>query len=371
MLTGAQFTTQLRQINRYVYLGGPSRARTQSSMLPTLNAINTFAGAQTGANLLAVMQAIENVPAPKKIQYANALNALYASFPSPIYVTVGPFTLNLVMVAGIGVPRSVNVHSHQTDAVIALHTLDGFVAGHNLLVALCQEVANGHRVGVTDASNTASGGNECAGLTYPSSAHRTQLIDALVNNHGAVGARIAAAMTNMGHAPAVAGSYAWLEAQIDATPIYGLRGLPNVVASSTVHGPSWISAATLQGWVSNTAQFPAPLVAPADADAVLVLGAVLHAGKVHNAGGNTRVNWNAANLSTLAYRPPYIGLAHELVHALHNQRGDQAGFDTATTTGVLYEYQCVGLGSFVNEPISENTVRAGAPGVAQRDRYAT
>jgi hypothetical protein len=370
MLSVAQFTTALQQTYPNIYLGGPSPVRTQSSMLPVLNAVGTYNGAATGANLLAVMDAINNAPMAKKTKYANPLNALYVSFQSPIYVTVNPFTINLVPAQGIGVPMSQDVPSHQTDAVIALRTLDGFAAGHNLLDALCHEVVNGNRVGIADAYRTMSGGNECAGQAAMSSNHRTQLAAALSTNHGAVGACIGAAMTNMGHAPAALGSYNWLEAQIDAMPIYQLVGLPNVTPSSNVHGAGWISAATLQAWVTNAAQFPTGLGAAAVADSVLVLSAVLHPRRVRNPGGHSRVHWDAANQSAVAPRPPYIGLAHELVHALRDQRGEQPGFDTNTPTGVLYEYLCVGLGPFAGEPITENTVRAGALGVAPRLQYA-
>ncbi|MBF0234931.1 MAG: hypothetical protein HQK65_18135 [Desulfamplus sp.] len=368
MLTGIQFTAELNRVSSFIYLGGPSRFRTQSSMLPVLNALNTYNGAPIGANLLNLITVIDAVPGLKKIKYTAALNALYADFPNPIYVTVNPFAISLLMANGIGIPRSNNVRSHQVDAVLALRTLHGFPAGNALLTAICQRVAINKRCAIVDASHTASGGNECAALGMSDDA-TNQLIVALAQNHGAVGACISAALTAMGHAPAVGGSYAWLQGQIDAMPIPNIRGMPSVTPSSNIHGANWISAAMLQAWVTNTAQFPAPLVGQPATDAVLVLGAVLYPGAVPNAGTHTRVNWNAANQSAVSPRPPFIGLAHELVHAMHNQRGDQAGYDTNTTTGVLYEYLCVGLGPFANALISENSIRAGA-GVAQRDRYA-
>jgi hypothetical protein len=371
MLTGAQFTTTLQQTDRSIYLGGPSRLHRQSSMLPVFNAVGTYNTAlPTGANLLAVMVAINNLPIGKKIKYSNALNTLYASFPDVIYVTVNPFMINLVPAPGIGIPKSTPVPSHQTDAVIALLSLDRLPAGHNLLDAICREVTLNatHRVGITDTTSAASGGNECAGLAM-SDHHRTELAAALSSNHARVGTCIGTAMTNMHHPPAILGSYGWLEGEIDRTPIYQLVGLPSSNPSSAVHGPGWISAATLQNWVSNTSQFPAGLAARAAADAELVLSAVLHPGRVCGPGGPAKVRWNAANQSALARRPPYIGLAHELVHALHDQRGDQPGFDTNTPTGVLYEYLCVGLGPFAAEPITENAVRASA-GESRRVQYA-
>jgi hypothetical protein len=68
MLTRAQFITALEQINRFIYLGAPSRIRTQSSMIPVVNAVAAFALAQTGANLFAVMQAINGLPPAKRMK---------------------------------------------------------------------------------------------------------------------------------------------------------------------------------------------------------------------------------------------------------------------------------------------------------------
>jgi hypothetical protein len=167
----------------------------------------------------------------------------------------------------------------------------------------------------------------------------------------------------------VAGSYARLQGAINAMPVPNIQGVPSAVPSSNVHGVNWISAAMLTAWVTNAAPFPSPFAGQVATDAVLVLGCVLYPGAAANAGTATLVKWNYANQSALGFRPPHIGLAHELVHALHNQRGDQAGYDTNTPTGVLYEYQCVGLGSFAGGAISENTVRVGA-GMGLRNRYA-
>ena len=51
-------------------------------------------------------------------------------------------------------------------------------------------------------------------------------------------------------------------------------------------------------------------------------------------------------------RPPYIGLAHEMVHCLHNLLGE-AHQDTPTE-----ESRTVGIGRFSGEAICENVIRA-------------
>jgi hypothetical protein len=66
--------------------------------------------------------------------------------------------------------------------------------------------------------------------------------------------------------------------------------------------------------------------------------------------------WNSMN-----DRPPAIGLAHELVHAYHNQRGAQPGRELGDGTTTLFELLCVGLGPWANELISENAIRAQWP----------
>ncbi len=373
VLTRAQFVQALETVNKFTYLGGPSKVRTRSSMLPVVNAVAAYnaPGGDTGANLMALIQAIGAVPAVKILKYGNALALLYRSYPTPLYVQVnaGGISLSRAPVPGIGLPLSQAVPSHQTDVVLALLQLDAVPVGHQLLLDICAEIANGHRCGIADAANTFSGGNECAGLAPHSNVFRTNLGDALAGQYAAVGQAIGAAMTALGHAPPV--GYNWLVQQINAMPIPNLVGVPSAIASSAVHGANWISAATLTGWVTNATVFPAPLAANRVNDAIVVIGSVLHGGATPSGVGirHTRVHWNASNLNAAGVaRPAYVGLAHELIHALHNQRGDQPGMDNNHVTTVLYEYLCVGLGAFAAAPRTENAVRAGA-GLVLRPRY--
>ena len=66
-------------------------------------------------------------------------------------------------------------------------------------------------------------------------------------------------------------------------------------------------------------------------------------------------------LNTMADRPPAIGLAHELIHAYHNQRGLQPGREQGDGTTTLYELLCTGLGPWAAEQISENAIRGQWP----------
>jgi hypothetical protein len=70
-------------------------------------------------------------------------------------------------------------------------------------------------------------------------------------------------------------------------------------------------------------------------------------------GTQTQVKYNQNTIYTPdGSRPNFIGLAHELIHAMHNLHGD-ASANTQTE-----EHRTVGIGLFAGEAISENTIRA-------------
>lgn len=81
-------------------------------------------------------------------------------------------------------------------------------------------------------------------------------------------------------------------------------------------------------------------------------------------GTQTAVKYNHNTIKTPdGCRPNFIGLAHELVHALHNIKGE-AKKDTAAE-----EHRTVGIGKYNNEPICENSIRA-EHNVPLRDHYS-
>ena len=58
-------------------------------------------------------------------------------------------------------------------------------------------------------------------------------------------------------------------------------------------------------------------------------------------------------------RPPAIGLAHELMHAYHNTRGDAPGYDIDNSFGTTAaELQATGIIPFDKDEVSENVVRS-------------
>jgi hypothetical protein len=62
-----------------------------------------------------------------------------------------------------------------------------------------------------------------------------------------------------------------------------------------------------------------------------------------------------------AERPPAVGLAHELIHAMYNAQGMQPGLEIYHFTTTLAEQICVGLGPWAKRSISENAIRAEWP----------
>lgn len=372
MLTANQFANLLQQDNDQVYLGAPNLLRRRSSTFPLWQAVGAFEGAQTGANLLQVINNIGALPLAKKIRYATALAGLYNSFPNPIYVTPG-LTLDMADQGdGIGVPRSPAIPSHQTDAILALEQISNAAQGGALIAAICNRIGtSGNRVGIQPWDGLQTNACRIAIVNGGDDA-KTDLALALEFDNANAGEAIQNALDAMGHAGGA--GHIWLENQIDACPIYDIQGVPGLAGSATVHGAGWVTAAMINAWSTGAQVFPAPLAHPQDQDAKIVIGALLHAGSATRPGAHTIVHWNGSDVTlvdTLGVqhdRPPYIALAHELIHAFHNISGDQAGHEIDTYSRVLYEFQCVGLGPWDGAVLTENDVRISA-GLAPRLAY--
>lgn len=361
MLTRAQLVTHLEQQNRWIYLGGPSRVRTQSSTLALVNAVGAYNGAPTNGNLLQVFVEMHQLPGPKKVRYANAIAALQASMPHPVYVTPNPFVVQPGPAQGIGVPRVGPPDDwHQTNAVMALRELHNLPSGRAIMQAIVNQIGiNGKRVAVHpwNAQQT----NNCY-VTENADNAKTTLALALEFDQGALGAALTGALAAAGHAA----GYAWLSGQIDNCPIYTIQGIPPNQPSSNTHGAGWVTAQMIQNWCTNAAVFPAPLVGQQAEDAAVIIGTLLRNSAVAGPGAHTGVRWSPTSVQftdtngVVQNRPPYIAMGHELIHALHNQRGDQPGHEIGTYSRVLYEYCCVGLGPWAGGLHTENALRNDA-----------
>jgi hypothetical protein len=88
----------------------------------------------------------------------------------------------------------------------------------------------------------------------------------------------------------------------------------------------------------------------------------LYAASGAGAGSGSAIYFNvrrdtADPLDLNSTRPPAIGLAHELIHAMHNAYGTQPGLQINEYSTMLAELLCVGLGPFNTAAISENAIR--------------
>jgi hypothetical protein len=101
---------------------------------------------------------------------------------------------------------------------------------------------------------------------------------------------------------------------------------------------------------------------------LLALNVVLCPSSPPGAGTGAGVKFNVRNegdnvLGSLTFRPPCVGLAHELMHAMHYGRGTAAGADFGHFTTTSAELLFVGITPFAAEPISENQIRGQYAGV--------
>ncbi len=358
MLTEPQFRAQLKAINSSL-----SRFK-KSSMEPTLTAIATWQGAQNNANLLAVFQALDAVPAAKKQKYAAAINGLEQSIGN-LYYTV-PATL-VAAGNGIGLGRGgIARPGFRAAAISALRQLEMVPAGANLITVINAQIgASGKRVGIQPWDAQAA--NKCH-VFGPADNVKANLALAVEFQRNNVGVAIAACLASLGQNGG--GAHAWLQGQIDNCPIYDIQTVPaGMAGSQATHGAGWISAAMITNWVNGATVFPAPLANQQARDAELVLVSVLQAGMTAGVGEHSIVRWDPSSLQfvdtqgAVQVRPPYLALAHELVHAYHNISGTQTGHEIGTPSRVLYEFLCIGLGPWQNAAVSENRVRnsAGLP----------
>ena len=210
------------------------------------------------------------------------------------------------------------------------------------------------------------GANECACLSPDSSVSRTLLAQALFDRPNTFPAELAACM-----AAAVPALDAAAAANlINAAPVYDIQGLPGNAPSHL-----GVTAAHVTAWLNGGARFPLPFEGAqvSRLQRALLVALWPQARNRPGTGGHSRVRWNAGSGSIgltngrRQVRSKSIGLAHELVHAYYNGCGLQmgrdnplAGADNVPTVhdAALFEYMCVGLGVWSNEPVSENAIRS-------------
>lgn len=100
-------------------------------------------------------------------------------------------------------------------------------------------------------------------------------------------------------------------------------------------------------------------------------GSVTKTGSELNATNGTGsisiIRWDPkANATPDGARPPFIALAHELIHCMHNLKGTSHLLTIAEKK--IDEMMVTGLRGYEQEPISENRIR-GEHGIAYRNSY--
>lgn len=95
---------------------------------------------------------------------------------------------------------------------------------------------------------------------------------------------------------------------------------------------------------------------------LLAMSIVLYPNVPAGTGTGAGIKFNVLNagdnvLGSPNFRPPAIGLAHELMHAMHYSYGTASGYDFGHFTTTAAEALFVGLGPFATQPITENAIR--------------
>jgi hypothetical protein len=95
---------------------------------------------------------------------------------------------------------------------------------------------------------------------------------------------------------------------------------------------------------------------------LLALNIVLYPNVPAGAGCGSGIKFNVQNegdnvLGSDEFRPPAVGLAHELMHAMHYGSGTSPGFTFKHYTTTAAELLFAGIGPFAAEPVTENAIR--------------
>jgi Effector protein len=184
-----------------------------------------------------------------------------------------------------------------------------------------------------------------------------------------------------GLAPGLA-RYNQLAADVYAMLTYSLfigEGLfaANILTGNFLYLGAAVSGADLMAWLSvgGFPNFEAWLLGNALVTGInlrrfffMALTIILQDSSAPQAGRSTEVNWNVLdweqnNLLDPDWRPPAIGLCHELMHAYYNTAGTALGYDNNDYTATPAELQATGIIPFNGNLVGENQVRAQWGGI--------
>ena len=111
---------------------------------------------------------------------------------------------------------------------------------------------------------------------------------------------------------------------------------------------------------------------------LLALCVALHPSVPRGIGTGAGVKFMVQNvddnvIGAPTFRPPAIGLSHELMHAMHYTRGSSPGYDINHFSTTTAELMFAGIGPSATEPVSENAIRgqwAALPAVDPSNAWA-
>lgn len=188
--------------------------------------------------------------------------------------------------------------------------------------------------------------------------------------------------------PGNAGKYNQLATDMNAAPLYTLfdtaaNFVPNYLAANFVYNGAPLAGADLLTWAGGAGNpgFEAALsgMTVAGADGVIPREAFLQALTVTllpqtaaGTGANAGISFDTANTAkndhaNPNFRPPAVGLAHELMHAWHYSYGTSPGFEIGVFSTTAAELKFSGIGPFAADPVTENAIRGQWAGVAGPD----
>ena len=270
-----------------------------------------------------------------------------------------------------------------------LADLTGFLSYTNTCLEIIQATAvgaqllqriNAGRFSVFISPSNA-GGNQTAsgGVGYVNTL--TAALNGYIRNNAIPGAAITA-MVDAQYAAVGGGAlgrFNQFAADLNALPLCSLFLNQNAFPGNFLNTNFDFNAAPISGqnlldWLSGAGQAAAfDLNARTFATSVqgvlvrryflLALGIVLYPNAPAGAGASSGIRFNVRNeednvLGSPDFRPPAIGLAHELMHAMHYSYGTAPGYDYGHFTTTAAELLFVGMGPFAAAPISENAIRA-------------
>jgi hypothetical protein len=255
-------------------------------------------------------------------------------------------------------------------AIVALQEIAARPTGRQLLEVLLGFIQSSRTPPVIiKIATSAEASSKCKAASY--SLARAFLASVLADHEDAMFARVLRrALRRSGN------DYGWFAEQLCSTPDYRRDG-PVAAGRSSLN----ITDEHVFNWIHGLSVFPLPFQ---NDDALILKNSVKIVlwrlqPLIPGRGIGSAVLWNGLPTITLTdgtvqNRPPWIGMAHELIHAYYNATATQlAEVDNDDSargplTTVLGEYMCVGLGPWANAPISENRIRAEA-GVPPRVMY--